>query len=503
MLSKFRRLNYKLTFIFAFSMIVFAISTLGYVEHSNFDRWVYHALRGSEQGLGYVNQRIPQSTDFQLISDSSLTIYGKDIENGLERFEPFVDKTTPGGVGWQTSVEGPVSFNGQDYYTITYKITRVVDRTPSEFDQNFELVSVMVPRSHFVLTIASLIDPSFGGDRVSDLYFLPVPRQEGLLFVVSMDRYSFPTGSSWEENLVIDVISSLPLLLIVSFGFGLVMSWMTVNPIRRITRATESLSRSDLSQRVEVKSKDEIGQLTQSFNIMADRLEEAFTQQKRFLSDAAHELRTPLASLKASVTKALTTERSNEEYRQLLSFILLRTDTLEELINDLLFLARADEGRLKIGEEIFDLSPVLLETADSFKYLFDERGISFSSSVEPGLWVKGDPKLYMRVISNLLDNASKYTPGGGSVILKAGYGDDRVEIIVEDDGIGMSEEHLAHAFDRFYNAPDKPTAEFSFGLGLSIAKSIVTAYNGEISVTSSLGKGSAFSVKFPEVAPKG
>jgi signal transduction histidine kinase len=273
---------------------------------------------------------------------------------------------------------------------------------------------------------------------------------------------------------------------------------LTVSPLKRITRAAEGLSRSDLSQRVKYKSNDEIGRLAVSFNTMANRLEDAFSAQKRFISDAAHELRTPLASMKTSVTKAQTGERNTGEQQKLLDFLSGRIAHMETLVNDLLFLSRVDEGKFKPNAAVLDVSKLLVEAEDSFRCLFEDKDIKFTADIAPDLSVKAERTLILRVISNLLDNAAKNTPAGGTVFLKASRQNDDVIITVGDTGSGISPEYLPHIFERFYKVPGANVANSGYGLGLAINKSIITSLGGEISVQSEIGKGSIFTIKLPQ-----
>ncbi len=331
------------------------------------------------------------------------------------------------------------------------------------------------------------------GDKA--VFSISVPDRNDIVIVATLDVHSWASilqvGDIYFNSMLL-----LPFILAFSILIGEVISRKITLPLKVVAKTAQRMTGSDLSQRVHTKSNDEIGSLAASFNSMADRLEAAFVTQKQFVSDAAHELRTPLASLKTSVTKAMSAERSSEEYQQLLSFILNRVSTLEDLVNDLLFLARADEGRLGADSGVLDLSPVVLETAESFKDLFEDKGITFTYSIQPDLIIKGSAKLHMRVLSNLLDNAFKYTSEGGTVDLRAVKADSGVEITVRDTGKGMTKDQQAHAFDRFYKSNELPSSEQSFGLGLSITKSIVTAADGEIHVESELGKGTAFRITY-------
>jgi signal transduction histidine kinase len=285
---------------------------------------------------------------------------------------------------------------------------------------------------------------------------------------------------------------------LLSVVFALLITWITVSPLKRITRSAEGLSRSDLSQRVKYKSNDEIGRLAISFNTMAGRLEESFNSQKRFVSDAAHELRTPLASMKTSVTKALSMESDSNDDRALLGFLSGRIDYMETLVNDLLFLSRVDEGQFKPNKAVLDLSKLLIEAEESFRCLFEDKDIKFTSEIAADLQVNADRTLILRVISNLLDNAAKNTPAGGVVSLSAIKQNNGVIIIVSDTGAGIPPEYLTHIFERFYKVPGLTRSNNGYGLGLAISKSIVESTGGRISVQSDPGKGSIFTIELPQ-----
>jgi signal transduction histidine kinase len=162
-----------------------------------------------------------------------------------------------------------------------------------------------------------------------------------------------------------------------------------------------------------------------------------------------------------------------------------------------LFLSRADEGKLKSNAIVLDLSKLLTEAEESFRCLFEDKNIKFTAAIAADLQVNADRTLLLRVISNLLDNAAKNTPSGGSVSLAAIKQSNGVIITVRDTGSGISPEYLPHIFERFYKVPGSVGANNGYGLGLAISKSILLAVGGDISVQSETGKGSIFTVKLP------
>ena len=501
MLLKMRSLSFKLTVFYIISVVIVVTGIIAYIEYNNYQRELSDAVRRAEVGPGFINGATPDNSPFltAVTNNSVYSLKASDIKNHLERFKPFIDETVASR--WSYSMDGPITIENQDYYNITFKIVNkqsdvgAVTILSGQSDYSFEVGPVTIPKSFFPVTIASFL--SYTNNRTNELYYLPISGFENSIYVVSLDRYSFP-DENWRQLVTSDLIGGLPLILIVAVIFGLLISWLTTAPLKRITRATELLSHSDLNQRVKYKSNDEIGRLAVSFNTMADRLEESFNSQKRFISDAAHELRTPLASMKTSVTKALSMESDSSDDRAPLGFLSGRIDYMEILVNDLLFLSRVDEGQFKPNKAVLDLSKLLAEAEESFRCLFEDKNINFTSEITADLDVKADRTLILRVISNLLDNAAKNTPSGGSVSLTAFKQNNEVTITVSDTGAGIPPEHLPHIFERFYKVPGLTRSNNGYGLGLAISKSIINSIGGEISVQSEPGKGSTFTIKLPQ-----
>jgi signal transduction histidine kinase len=201
--------------------------------------------------------------------------------------------------------------------------------------------------------------------------------------------------------------------------------------------------------------------------------------------------------MKTSVTAAMDSEKSVQEYQQLLSFLSGRINTQEELIGSLLFLARADEGRLPMDTKAINLPDVIREAEDAFRYLYEDKKVELQTDMEAEITLMADSKMLFQLFSNLLDNALKHTPPGGSVFIKATNEKDIVSIEVKDTGEGIQEEHLPHIFERFYRIEENN--DNGFGLGMAICKSIVEAHGGDISVESTQGKGTVFKIRLPLV----
>jgi signal transduction histidine kinase len=329
-------------------------------------------------------------------------------------------------------------------------------------------------------------------------YYSHLSGYEKVLLVASVDNKGVEALAGANRSLTYSLFL-LPVLMILAAVFGRFVAERAVNPVVSLTRAVESMSEANLAPRAMVFSGDELGRLAQAFNRMADRLERAFTAQKIFVSDAAHELRTPLSSAKTAVSFALSQPDMGEERQQLLINVLSRLETMECLIDDLLLQARADEGDATLIGSAINIGDVMLEAAEAFQPLFEERAINFSvntPNLSQGL-VVGDAKQLLRLVSNLLDNAAKNTPTGGEVKLEAMTESGEVVIMVSDTGRGIAPEHLPRIFDRFYKVAAERSSQSGFGLGLSICRGIAIRHGGRISVESKVGTGSVFSVSLP------
>jgi two-component system, OmpR family, heavy metal sensor histidine kinase CusS len=491
MLSKIRSLSFKLTISFFISVFLIVGATIGYIEYHKYEIAAMDAFRDVEIGPGFLNGATPDNTDAQILynnPDSAYNLKLSDVEKGFMRFKPLLDINVEGGVSVISSITGPVNINNQEYYNLAFDVLNI------KSGYQYEVGPVTIPKSQFPATIA-VYNSNTQNQRLNEFYYLPIPGNNNLIWVVSANSYNSHIRS-WQSQIGSDLLFALPFSLLLSIIFILLIIWIIILPIRHVTQAIELFSRSDLSQRVQAKSGDEIGRLAKSFNTMADRLEESFNSQKRFISDAAHELRTPLASLKTAVTRTLSSEKSIEDYQSLLGFLSGRINDMENLVNDLLFLSRVDEGQFKPALTSLDISKVLAESEEAFQYLFEDKGINFVAGISPELHVNGDRTLILRVIANLLDNAAKNTPAGGLVSLRGNKQEKDIVITVSDTGSGIPPEHLPHIFNRFYRISYSSSG---YGLGLAISQSIILSLGGKISVQSEIGKGCIFTIKLPSI----
>ena len=288
----------------------------------------------------------------------------------------------------------------------------------------------------------------------------------------------------------------------VAAALGIVLVWLLsrriLSPVRTLSDAAGRVGQGDLSQRVQVAGRDEIGELGRTFNSMAGRLQQAERQRRNMISDVAHELRTPLSNIQGYV-EAIR-DGLLEPTSTTLESIHQQVLHLADLVEDLRVLALAEAGDLRLRIEAHAVGDVLREAVEPFRPRAQARNVDLSLSVDPALpHASMDRTRISQVVANLLENAIRHTPEGGSVGLTAGPGAaGMVRITVSDTGEGIPPEDLPNVFDRFYRAdPSRARATGGVGLGLTIAKQLVEAHGGTIAAMSEPGGGAAFAFELP------
>ena len=226
-------------------------------------------------------------------------------------------------------------------------------------------------------------------------------------------------------------------------------------------------------------------------------LERSFMMQKQFIEDLSHELKTPLSVLKGEMEVTLKKMRSPEDYETTLKSGLDEINTIIRIVENLLMLARFDSNAIPLESRQFDAAEVIREAAKDVKVLADQKKITISLPAGALAKIKGDENQIRRLFLNLLDNAVKYTPDGGSVAVDIAEDHPYVKISLTDTGVGIPPEELPHIFDRFFRV-DKSRGSVGFGLGLSISKAIAEAHKGRIEVNSEPGRGATFAVFLPK-----
>ncbi len=316
-------------------------------------------------------------------------------------------------------------------------------------------------------------------------------------------RFLIEAGAPIEQledvlhGLLLALALGLPLTVLVAVGGGYLLMRRALKPVDEITRSAEQITSQNLSQRLPVApTGDELERLSVALNRMISRLDESFQYLRRFSADASHELRTPLTVLRGEL-EALA-QKGSLYSSETISSALEETERLTKIVESLLAISRLDAGEARMERERFDLAELAVTTADQMRLLAEDKNVSLSCERSGSVEVEGDRARLKQVVVNLLDNAIKYTPGGGSVRLRVSSANGDASLAVEDSGIGIPADALPHLFERFYRVDQARSRQMGgAGLGLAIVKSIVTAHGGEVAVESVDGEGSRFRVELP------
>ena len=294
------------------------------------------------------------------------------------------------------------------------------------------------------------------------------------------------------KMLIVDILG-----ICCAFLIGKYISDRILRPVEAIRSAAERISIEDLSQRISTEGpEDEMKELTITFNSMIDRLDGAFQRQSQFISDASHELRTPIAVIQGYANLINRWGKSDPEVLQeSIDSILTETDHMSALIRQLLFLAKGDQNKLHVQKTRVSLNEIAAELVREMDLLQEGRSITFTAEDEVEIFAEYD------LIKQLLwihgENALKYSPNGSEIAVRVWKDASFGYVSVEDHGAGIAEEDLRKIFDRFYRADKSRNKEVSgTGLGLAIARWIIDCHDGEVLVESKVGEGTIFTDKF-------
>jgi len=296
----------------------------------------------------------------------------------------------------------------------------------------------------------------------------------------------------------------LIILIAISVSFSILggfwLSRRALSPVTSIIDAAKSITATDLDQRIPVNYQvhDELTDLAETFNMMLYRLQKRFKREKQFTSDAAHELMTPLSSLRSDAEVMLRKPRSMEEYRETIHRMLMETRRMSEMVHLLLQLSRVESVHHAEAERV-NLSQITKAVAAEYQQLAKDKNIAMEVNIAPELQINAHGAYIEEIINNLLENTLKYTPEGGSIELQLQRSSGETVLRVSDTGIGFDSETKTHLFERFYRANQRDVQERpGSGLGLPLVKAIVELYDGKIRAYSDgPGKGSTFEVELP------
>lgn len=304
------------------------------------------------------------------------------------------------------------------------------------------------------------------------------------------------------HTLLHDLVAELLVVgLLVLLACALGSYWLAARafaPIQRLAATARRIKAGDLNSRVPVpRARDEVQYLALTLNEMLDSLEQIVARQRRFVADASHELRTPVAVIRSKTDVALLQVRTRQDYITVLEGVNAEAERLGRLISDLLALAWGDEGQTRFEREPVRLDRLAEAVGESAAVLATASGITFAVQSSGPITVLGDEARLIQVGMNLLENAVRYTNPGGSVTVTVEARQGQAHLSVRDTGVGIAPEHLPHLFERFYRADPARRHSGGSGLGLAIAEWVVRAHNGTIEVWSQPGQGSCFTVTLP------
>ncbi|HEY6072959.1 MAG TPA: ATP-binding protein [Anaerolineales bacterium] len=356
-------------------------------------------------------------------------------------------------------------------------------------DWNQPIASIKVGAEAFFST---MLDEN--GEPQSRVYTLPVIDNDQIAGYVQTAQSLEPVQQTL-ERLLLSLLLGIPFLNLMAAVGGYFLAGRALAPVDTITRTARRISAEDLSARLALPdSGDELGRLASTFDDMLARLDESFRRERRFTTDASHELRTPLAAMQANIGVTRSQKRSSADYEQALDDLGEETDRLRSMTEDLLRLARGEQT-VEAQKEHIDISSLLEDVVASLAPLAEAKDLPLKRRILPGLAASADQDGLIRLFVNLLDNAIKFT-GAGSVSVTAQAEGKEIRVTIQDTGVGIAPEDLAHIFDRFYRV-DASRSETGAGLGLAIALQIARANGGDITVRSEAGTGSTFVVTLP------
>lgn len=278
---------------------------------------------------------------------------------------------------------------------------------------------------------------------------------------------------------------------------GFTIIYKITKSLTRLSSQMKQISSKNLDERVEeIESEDEIGELADTFNDLLDRLHQAFKREQQFIADVAHELKTPLSTLRTTLEVALQQKRDADDYQKTIKESLSETHRVSSTLKNVLDLAWSETPQEQKNLKLLNLSSLVEELLETAQKMGVEKKLSVTGSIDKKIFIQGSQEKLGRAILNIVDNAIKYTPLLGKIEINLTKQKHFATLSIKDNGVGISTNDLHYIFDRFYRGSSSGKT-FGSGLGLAIAKAIVSSHKGEIKVKSRVGKGSIFTIGFP------
>ena len=331
------------------------------------------------------------------------------------------------------------------------------------------------------------------------LLIVSVPQQvDGENWIIEMGAPTDQIDTAVHE-LLVTLMMSLPFLVLVAAAGGYLLVRRSLKPVEDIRATAEKITFGNLSNRLPVAATgDALEHLSLTLNQMLERLEAAYHQASRFSADASHELRTPLTIMRTELESIVQEPGLAENVRERIGSVLEETEHMSHMAEGLFAISRLDAGEAKMQHDRLDLAELVSSTAEQMQLLADEKKLAIDIDAKRVVTVEGDQTRLKQVVVNLLDNAIKYTPRGGSVSIQVFSFGTKATLEIQDNGEGIPQDALPHVFERFYRADKVRSREAGgAGLGLSIVRSIVLAHGGTVELQSTEGKGTNCKVDLP------
>jgi len=458
----------------------------------------------------YVSHSLYDNMDSLLSSKAEGLVHAIDAYWAWEKFEPWRSASATEEV---YAREEGVNFSSvvQKWLQEKSKDPKLLDIIVQIFDDSGETItaskntqgistvsgetfrSVLSGKSSFATLASSFPTKKLQQYRV----FLMPAIQAGKVEYVVQVASPLTSIETTLTTLKITMWTLLPLTVLFTGILGLLIAHLTLRPVNRMIQEIHDITAESLRSKIAIPgTKDEIQRLAETFNDMLERLHLAFTTQRQFFENLSHELKTPLTVMKGEFEVILKKNRTPDEYESVLKSNLEEIDKIVKLVENLLLLASFESQKILPERREVDLGLLLSGVANTYKKLADRKGIDIRMGLEEHIIiVEGDEQQLKQLFANLFDNAVKYTLPHGKVEARCAKGDGLATVSITDTGVGIPKDKIGRIFDRFYRAG--ATTGEGFGLGLSIAKSVVDAHKGSISVRSEIGEGTTFTVSLP------
>lgn len=340
--------------------------------------------------------------------------------------------------------------------------------------------------------------PSASGVETANIVVNGVAIGSVRVWVYGSDALLTHTDERFRDQSYQAMLLAAVLAIVLASCIGFLFARALVSPINRMTKTAKAIAEGDMSARTDLHGEDEVARLGETFDAMADSIERDRELERRLTTDVAHELRTPLMAIQSTVEAMVDGVFEADEER--LETVNSEVQRLSRLVSAILKLSRLESRTTPMKQEPLDLGQLIQGIILTHEAFAADSGLSLSYSAEPDVWVMGDSDMIRQATANLISNAVRYTPEGGSITVSVSRGPEMAAVAVSDTGIGLSPEEAKMVFSRFWRADAGRNRESGgLGVGLAVVKEIVDRHQGYVTVEGEEGKGACFTIHLPTV----